>query len=123
MKQILAVFRRELYAYFTSPIAYAVISIFVIISGYFFYALLRFFVQMSFRAFEQSQMYGMAPPTLNVNEMLIRGLMQNLAVIALFIIPLITMRLVAEEKRNGTIELLMTSPLTETRPARINSSA
>ena len=113
MKQILAVFRREIYAYFTSPIAYAVISVFVIISGYFFYALLRFFVQMSFRAFEQSQMYGMAPPTLNVNEMLISPLFLNVSVILLFTLPLITMRTYAEEKRSGTIELLLTSPLTD----------
>ena len=53
------------------------------------------------------------PPTVNVNEMLISPLFLNVSVILLFTLPLITMRTYAEEKRSGTIELLLTSPLTD----------
>jgi ABC-2 type transport system permease protein len=48
---------------------------------------------------------------MNVNEQIIRGLLGNMNVVGLFFIPVITMRLFAEEKRNGTIELLVTSPI------------
>ena len=50
----------------------------------------------------------------NVNEQMIRGVLQNAAVIILFVMPMITMRTYSEEKRSGTIELLLTSPLTDT---------
>lgn len=50
---------------------------------------------------------------MNVNEMVIRPLLMNTAVVSLFMVPFITMRLFAEEKKTGTIELLMTSPLTD----------
>jgi len=49
----------------------------------------------------------------NINNMAIRPLLQNVSVVALFVLPLITMRTYAEEKRSGTIELLLTSPLTD----------
>ena len=47
----------------------------------------------------------------DINEMIIRPLLSNASVVALFMIPMITMRLFAEEKKTGTIELLMTSPV------------
>ena len=50
---------------------------------------------------------------INVNEHLIRGVLQNAAVIILFVMPMITMRTYSEEKRSGTIELLLTSPITD----------
>ena len=50
---------------------------------------------------------------ININTMAIRPLLQNVSVVALFVLPLITMRTYAEEKRSGTIELLLTSPLTD----------
>ena len=49
----------------------------------------------------------------NINQMMIRGLFQNTAVIILFVMPMITMRTYSEEKRSGTIELLLTSPVTD----------
>ena len=52
-------------------------------------------------------------PKLSLNEYLIRPVLQNMAVVALFVAPMLTMRLFAEEKRQGTIELLATSPLTD----------
>src|SRR4051812_16091627 len=66
------------------------------------------FVQQS----EQMMQFGGGGGA-NVNQMMIRGLFQNTAVIILFVMPMITMRTYSEEKRSGTIELLLTSPLTD----------
>jgi ABC-2 type transport system permease protein len=102
----LTIARKELNSYFRSPIAYSVLAFFALISGYFFYVAVAFFVQRGL----QSAMMGQSFP-MNVNEMVVRPLLSNISVIGLFLIPMITMRLFAEEKRTGTIELLATSPL------------
>ena len=81
---------------------------FTFIFGYFYVALLSFFVQQSM----QMGTMGMGGPV-NVNQQMIRLLLQNAAVVVLFVLPMITMRTYAEEKRSGTIELLLTSPLTD----------
>lgn len=105
---VLTICRRELSSYFRSPIAYGVMLFFALIVGYFFYAAVAIFVRQSL----QSMMQGQSVP-MDVNEWVIRGLMSNIAVIGLFMVPIITMRLFAEEKRSGTMELLVTSPLTD----------
>jgi ABC-2 type transport system permease protein len=104
----LTICRKELSSYFRSPIAYGVMAFFALISGYFFYVAVVYFVQMSI----QSSMMGQSQP-MSVNDSVIRPLFSNISVIGLFIIPMITMRLFAEEKRTGTIELLATSPVTD----------
>ena len=53
------------------------------------------------------------PQSVNVNQQMIRLLLQNMTVLLLFVLPMITMRTYSEEKRSGTIELLLTSPLTD----------
>jgi len=106
MRNVLIIFRRELRSYFVSPIAYLLLTVFALIFGYFFWTLLGYFVFMSMEA----QMRGQLPP-MNINEQIIRPLLSNASVIGLFFIPMITMRLFAEEKRTGTIELLATSPI------------
>jgi ABC-2 type transport system permease protein len=98
--------RKEIESYFRSPIAYGVMGFFALIAGYFFYASVRFFVA---RGMEMAMM-GQSQP-MDLNEYIVRPLLSNISVIALFLIPMITMRLFAEEKRSGTIELLLTSPL------------
>jgi ABC-2 type transport system permease protein len=98
--------RKELSSYFRSPIAYGVMCFFAVITGFFFYAFTRSFLQQSL----QMTMMGQSAP-LNVNEWVVRNFLNNISVVGLFIIPMITMRLFAEEKRTGTIELLVTSPL------------
>jgi len=100
--------RKELNSYFRSPIAYGVIAFFALIAGYFFYASVVFFVRRGI----ESTMMGQSMP-MDVNEYVVRPLFSNISVIALFLIPMITMRLFAEEKRTGTIELLVTSPLSD----------
>ena len=107
MRNIVAIAQRELRAYFASPIAYVLIGFFALLFGYFFYALLSFFERQSM----QIGMGGGQP--MNVNQMLVGPLLMNATVILLFVFPLITMRTYSEEKRSGTIELLLTSPLTD----------
>ena len=100
--------QKELRSYFVSPIAYGLGGFFALLAGYFFYIATAFFVQQGM----QMQMMGRQMP-MNINENIIRPVLQNLSVFGLFIIPMITMRLFAEEKRSGTIELLVTSPITD----------
>jgi len=97
---------KELRSYFVSPIAYLLLAMFAIVFGFFFWNALGYFVYAGMEA----QMRGAMFP-LNVNEQVIRPLVSNVSVIGLFLIPMISMRLFAEEKRNGTIELLATSPI------------
>jgi ABC-2 type transport system permease protein len=102
----LIICRKELNTYFRSPIAYLVLAIFAVLSGYFFYLFVFAFVRQGMVAAMQGQNFPM-----NLDEMVVRGVLQNLGVIGLFFLPMITMRLFAEEKRSGTIELLVTSPI------------
>src|SRR6185436_17399431 len=99
--------KKEVKSYFASPIAYIVLAMWAIIFGYFFYSATAIFVDYSMRAMMQR---GQAPP-MNINDFIVRPLLMNISVIVLFLMPMITMRLFAEEKRMGTIELLLTSPL------------
>jgi ABC-2 type transport system permease protein len=106
MKNVLIICGKEIKSYFSSPIAYLLMTIFAIIFGYFFFSASAYFVQASM----ESQMRGQAQP-MNVNDFIIAPLLGNASVVGLFLIPMISMRLFAEEKRQGTIELLMTSPI------------
>jgi ABC-2 type transport system permease protein len=106
MRNVFIICRKELHSYFTSPIAYLLLTMFALIFGFFFWNSLGYFVLMGM----ESQMRGQMMP-MNLNEMVIRPLLSNVGVIGLFFIPMITMRLFAEEKRSGTIELLATSPV------------
>lgn len=106
MRNIWTICRRELYAYFVSPIAWVLLTIFAFLSGVFTYIISASFVRFSL----EGQMNGQSGP-MNINEQVIAPLFSNIAVVGLFLIPLISMRLFAEEKRQGTIELLITSPV------------
>lgn len=107
MSNILAIASKELRSYFNSPIAYAVIGFFAFAFGFMFWVFLSGFVQQSMRM----SMGGMG--TVNVNQMMIRPLVMQISVIVLFMLPMVTMRAYAEEKRSGTMELLLTAPLTD----------
>jgi ABC-2 type transport system permease protein len=107
MRNTFAIAQRELNAYFSSPIAYVLIGFFALLFGWFFYVPLAYFEQ-------QSNNMGMNPTqALNINQMLVGPTLMNTTVIMLFLFPLITMRTYSEEKRSGTIELLLTSPVTD----------
>jgi ABC-2 type transport system permease protein len=105
MGNILAIAHKELKASFSTPIAYVVIGFFALLWGYFYYSTLLYFTSESMRASTQT--------ALDMNQELVRPLLLNASVIMLFVLPLITMRTYSEEKRSGTIELLLTSPLTD----------
>jgi gliding motility-associated transport system permease protein len=107
LRNITAIAGKELRSYFASPIAYIIIGLFALVFGYFFYVYLHVFMEQSQR------MAMMGGGNVNVNEQMVRGVLQNAAVIILFVLPMITMRTYSEEKRSGTIELLLTSPLTD----------
>ncbi len=106
MRNAWIVCRRELGSYFTSPVAWLLVTLYSLIFGYFFWVYLQSFLLQSM----ELQMMGRIAPT-NINEEIIRPLLANASFIGIFFIPLISMRLFAEEKRNGTIELLTTSPV------------
>ena len=109
MSNILAIAQKELRSYFSTPIAYIVIGFFALLFGYFFYAMLIIFNQQSL----QLGGLGGGGGNVDINQQLIRPLFLNASVILLFVLPLITMRTYSEEKRSGTIELLLTSPVTD----------
>ncbi len=95
-------------SYFVSPIAYLLLAMFAVIFGFFFWNILGFFLREGTEAMMSGQMFPM-----NLNERVIRPLLSNISVVGLFLIPMISMRLFAEEKRTGTIELLATSPVSD----------
>jgi ABC-2 type transport system permease protein len=106
VRNVLAIADKELRSYFASPIAYILIGFFLLPFGVFFYLYLATFVKQSL----QMAQFGGA---MNVNQQVIRYVLQNASVIILFIMPMITMRTYSEEKRSGSIELLLTSPVTD----------
>jgi ABC-2 type transport system permease protein len=91
----LTIARRELDAYFVSPIAYLVTAAFLVISGFFFSVFL---------------ISAQQQPNNDITQVM-QGLFNNINVILLFIAPLLTMRLLADEQRSGTIEVLLTAPV------------
>jgi ABC-2 type transport system permease protein len=107
MKNILAMMKKEIGAYFSSPIAYVVISGFLLLVGYFFYSLVWWFNAQAMQM-AQNPYYAQQ---ININEMVFSPLFHNMSIILILVAPLLTMRLLAEEKKNGTDELLYTSPL------------
>ena len=101
------IYKKEMRLYFTSPIAWVILTIFLFIAGYFFYSIFAFFTLASM----QSAMNPAMARDLNVTDSVLRPLFSNISVILLLLMPLVTMRLFAEERRSGTIELLLTYPV------------
>ena len=103
----LPVFKKEMHLYFGSPVAYVVFTFFLFITGIFFGSIFSFYSDASMRSFMQPQ-FGQ---NLNVIENVMRPLFSNMSVVLLFFIPMLTMRLFAEERKSGTFELLLTYPV------------
>ncbi|MGD0947815.1 MAG: ABC transporter permease subunit [Candidatus Binatia bacterium] len=112
MKNAFTIAGKELRSYFVSPIAYVVLTGFLLLGGWFFFNLLaRFsFLLSIYSAMRNPE----AQMRLNLNDFVIAPLLHNLSVVLVILVPVITMRSFAEEKRSGTYELLMTSPLSIT---------
>ena len=107
MKNIWSITKKELKAYFTSPIAYAVITVFLVLVGFFFYSLIWWFNSQSMQMAQNPYYYQQ----ININQMVYSPLFHNISIILLLMLPLLTMRLFSEEKKIGTDELLYTSPV------------
>jgi ABC-2 type transport system permease protein len=107
MRNVWAVCKKEIKTYFTSPIAYVAITVFLVLVGFFFYSLIWWFntqsMQMAQNPYYLQQM--------NINQMVFSPLFHNISIILLLMIPLLTMRLFSEEKKIKTDELLYTSPI------------
>ena len=114
MRNLYAIYRKEMRHYFVSPVAYVCIGLFLFISAVFFDFFLRVIIQQSFQMEMQSMQFGM-PPQIDVPGQVLRAFLGLLATLILFITPFLTMGVFAEERKRGTMELLMTSPVTETQ--------
>jgi ABC-2 type transport system permease protein len=112
MKGIYAVFRKEMSLYFVSPIAYVVIGAFLFLAGMFFQGILSEASEYAMRAAMQAMQFGQ-PFEVDVTGETMRGFFGVTGTILLFIMPMLTMGTYAEERRRGTMELLMTSPITD----------
>ena len=98
MKNIISICGKELYTYFVSPIAYFVCFVFIAVTGFLFRAIF----------FYESEINGSGTAVMQV-------VFGNISIILLFFTPAMTMKLFAEERKSGTIELLLTSPVTDTQ--------
>jgi ABC-2 type transport system permease protein len=104
-----AIFRRELMYFFNSPVAYVVITVFVLVAGFFFFNLLSYFNRASLQVMQSPA----GARSLNLTDGVVRPLFVDIAVILILIMPLLTMRLLAEERKSGTAELLFTFPISD----------
>lgn len=109
MKNSLVIAGKELQSYFVQPVAYVVLTVFLLLAGWFFFALLGRFTSL-LQMYSAMQNQG-AAERLNLNQMVVEPLLHNLAIVLVILVPAVTMRSFAEEKRSGTYELLLTSPV------------
>ena len=107
MRSAWIIAKRDLGSFFNSPIFYIVTTVFLIIYSFIFFNILNFF---SFQSFQAGQFQAMGM-NLNLNEMVVEPSLQNMSVILLMIIPIITMRSFADEKKMKTFRLLLSSPV------------
>ncbi len=109
MKNALIIAGKELAGYFVQPVAYVVMTVFLLLGGFFFFNLLRYFnvlLQM-YVAMQNAAVLN----RLNLNERVIQPLLHNMSIVLVILVPAITMRSFAEEKRSGTYEFLLTAPV------------
>src|SRR6266478_562317 len=109
MKNSLTIAGKELAGYFLQPVAYVVMTVFLLLGGFFFFALLRYF-EVTLSAYSAMQNPAVLQ-RLNLNERVIEPLLHNLSIVLVILVPAITMRSFAEEKRTGTYEFLLTAPI------------
>jgi ABC-2 type transport system permease protein len=107
MRNIWIIAKKEIRSYFSSPIAYVVVAVFLILVGFFFFSLLSWFNSMAIQMAQNPYYYQQV----NINQMVYSPLFHNISIILLLMLPLLTMRLFSEEKKLGTDELLFTSPI------------
>ncbi len=109
MSKIIAIYNKELKYYFQSVTAYVTITIFLFLSGYFFHSIFKYYNFLSYQA-AKNQYF---PDSLNLIEGVMRPLLNNISIVLLLVLPLLTMRLLSEEKKQGTFELLLSYPVSD----------
>ena len=113
MRNVGIVFGREMRSYFVSPVAYTLLIAFLGLSGWYFYNLLTSFLLLITSATEQAMQFQQPPPIVNVNMGVLRPWFSITGQLLLFLAPVITMRLLAEERGTGRLDLLISAPLTD----------
>ena len=109
MSRAVAIYRRELGYFYNSFVAYIVTMVFVLLAGYFFYNLLGYFNLASVQVMQNPT----AAQRLSLTESVLQPLFANMSVVLLLIVPMLTMRLLSEERKMGTSELLFTYPISD----------
>jgi len=112
MRNLWAIYRKEMGHYFVSPVAYILIGVFLALSAVFFILFLQSAIQQQQQAAFEGMQMGMMQG-FDVPSMVVRGIFGVLSTFALFFTPLLTMGVYAEERKRGTMELLMTSPISD----------
>jgi ABC-2 type transport system permease protein len=100
-------------SYFVSPVAYVLLVAFLGLSGWFFSSLLTRFLLLANRAADQAVMLQQIPPVVNVNMGVMRPWFDITSELLLFLAPIVTMRLLAEERGTGRLDLLLSAPITD----------
>lgn len=112
---IIAIYRRELQSYFVSPLAYAIAGVFWFLAGLFLVMILlgpEGILPSVALIDAQGQQLGVPVPPIDVPYEFVRAFLDRMGWILLFILPILSMGLYAEERKRGTLELLATSPIT-----------
>ena len=112
MKSLYAIYRKEMGHYFVSPVAYVVVGVFLALSAFFFNYFLSAVMQQALQMQMQEMEMGMHP-NIDVTMEVMRAFFGLLSTLVLFLTPMLTMGVFSEERKRGTMELLMTSPVTE----------
>ena len=110
MRTLKAVYLREMRSYFHSPIAYVLLVMFQVLTGFFYFLAVAAYSNASMQAMRQP----MGGWEMNLQEWVVGPLQVNMGFVMMLITALLTMRLLSEEKRSGTLELLLSYPLTDT---------
>ena len=113
MKSILVIAERELKTYFTSPIAYVVLTIFTFLAGLVFYFFVGVMVESVGSRAMMSAQTGRPPDPIDMPGVIVQNMFNFLSFVLLLVLPMITMALFSEEKKRGTMELLLTAPVTD----------
>lgn len=111
LNNLLAIFRRELKSYFTSPLAYIIAGVFWLISGFFFVSILLG-PEGIIQQVTQREQLGIPVPPIDVAYQFLTYYFGFLGSLVLFVLPALSMGLYTEERKRGTLELLATSPVT-----------
>ena len=112
MRNYLAIVQKELRALFVSPIAYVVLAVFYLVTGFYFFFYLSGVLNYLMQQALQAQQFGGNPPPFDAPGIVMQGFFGILSFVLLLLLPMVTMGSFAEEKKSGTIELLLTSTLT-----------